>query len=342
MGSDKLIQREIREELEHKMFYKTASFSDATKGRKVKEEKCNLRTEYQRDRDRILHSKSFRRLKHKTQVFISPEGDHFRTRLTHTLEVSQIARTIARALELNEDLVEAMALGHDLGHTPFGHSGEMILNDLNPKGFRHNEQSLRVVDFLETSEKRRGLNLTYEVRDGIINHSGSSTACTLEGKILKYADRIAYINHDIDDAIRAGIINIEDIPEDLIEILGRKNSNRINTMINSLVKESYHRDFIKMDEVIGKATLDLRQFMFDRVYLDKVVKSEDDKIIHLITSLFSYYQKNIDEIPKENLEIYKNTDHTKEDIICDYIAGMTDVYAINLYKSIYIPKGWSK
>lgn len=332
--------REKREQLEHIMLYKNASFSDMSRGRKFEEEKCNLRTDFQRDRDRILHSKAFRRLKHKTQVFISPGGDHFRTRLTHTLEVSQIARTIARALELNEDLIEAMSLGHDLGHTPFGHSGEHVLNELHPNGFRHNEQSLRVVDYLSKGDSKKGLNLTYEVRDGILNHSGDKVAQTLEGKILKFADRIAYINHDIDDAIRVGIISNEELPKNLIEILGYSHSSRIDVMINSIVENSYHKDYIKMDDVVGDATLKLRQFMFERVYLDKVVKSEDDKIKHIIVSLFEYYMKNIDKIPKENLKIYENMEHIKEDIICDYIAGMTDIYVVELYKSLYIPKGW--
>lgn len=336
-----MILREKRENLEHLMLYKNATFSDNIIGRKEAEEKCNIRTEFQRDRDRILHSKSFRRLKHKTQVFISPEKDHFRTRLTHTLEVSQIARTIARALELNEDLVEAMALGHDLGHTPFGHSGEAVLNNLHPKGFKHYEQSLRVVDLLEsTSSKRVGLNLTYEVRDGILNHSGDNEAKTLEGKIIKYADRIAYINHDIDDAIRAGIIKDEDLPKDLIEILGNTHSKRIDTMINSIINESYHTNHIKMDNTVGRATLELRAYMFQNVYLSKVVKSESDKIECLINTLFDYYYKNIDKIPKEKLKIYENIQHTKEDIVCDYIAGMTDIYAVDKWKELYIPKGW--
>lgn len=332
--------REKREKLEHKIFYKTATFADNSLGRINSESKCKTRTDFQRDRDRILHSKSFRRLKHKTQVFISPEKDHFRTRLTHTLEVSQIARTIARALELNEDLVEAMALGHDLGHTPFGHSGEEVLNKLNPKGFKHYEQSIRVVDFLESTEKRQGLNLTREVRDGILNHSGDNEAFTLEGKIIKYADRIAYINHDIDDAIRADIIRDKDLPKELIEILGDSHSNRIDTMINSIIEESYHKDHIKMQDNIQRATLELRAFMFENVYRNKIVKSENDKIEVLLNSLFEYYLKNIDKIPKEQLKIYEKLDHIKEDIVCDYIAGMTDIYAIEKWKELYIPKGW--
>ncbi|CDZ75106.1 Deoxyguanosinetriphosphate triphosphohydrolase-like protein [Peptoniphilus sp. ING2-D1G] len=334
--------RVLREKQEHKMYYKTASFADESKGRCFEEEKCTVRTDFQRDRDRILHSKAFRRLKHKTQVFISPGKDHFRTRLTHTLEVSQIARTIARALELNEDLIEAMSLGHDLGHTPFGHSGEHVLNKLNPRGFRHYEQSLRIVDFLSGRDNKQGLNLTFEVRDGILNHSGENQAHTLEGKILKYADRIAYINHDIDDATSAGIIEKSDLPKDLVKILGDTNSKRINTMINSVVNSSYHKDYVTMESEIEKATLKLREFMFDRVYLNKKVKSEEDKIEHLITELFDYYSEDIFRIPEENLKIYEDVNHTKEDIICDYIAGMTDTFAVKLYKSIFIPVGWSK
>ena len=334
--------RERREKLEHLILWEGATYSDRTLGRKEEEIKCNMRTNFQRDRDRILHSKSFRRLKHKTQVFISPEKDHFRTRLTHTLEVSQIARTIARALELNEDLVEAMALGHDLGHTPFGHSGEFVLNKLHSKGFRHYEQSLRVVDILDSgsSSKRHGLNLTFEVRDGILNHSGDNTAKTLEGKIIKFADRIAYINHDIDDAIRAGIISEKDLPGDLIEILGDTHSKRIDTMINAIVKRSYHNNFIEMEKEVGEATLKLRKYMFQNVYLNKVVKSESDKIECLITTLFDYYYKDLKRIPEEVLNIYKDIEHTKEDIVCDYIAGMTDIYAVEKWKELYIPKGW--
>lgn len=336
-----MIPRKRREELEHLMLYETATFADNSKGRKVLEKDCDIRTCFQRDRDRILHSKAFRRLKHKTQVFISPEGDHFRTRLTHTLEVSQIARTIGRSLELNEDLIEAISLGHDLGHTPFGHSGETILNNLNSKGFKHNEQSLRVVDFLSKSSNRTGLNLTHEVRDGILNHSGDNQASTLEGKIIKYADRIAYINHDIDDAVRAGIIKEESLPKDLTDILGTGASNRINNMINSICKNSYHKNFVKMEPEIEKATLELRQYMFKHVYFDKTVKSEDEKIYHIITALFKYYLNDLKRIPKEHLNLYENIEHTDEDIVTDYIAGMTDIYVVEIYKSLFIPKGWA-
>ena len=310
-------------------------------GRNEREEKCNLRTEFQRDRDRIIHSKSFRRLKHKTQVFISPEGDHFRTRLTHTLEVSQIGRTIARALRLNEDLVEAIALGHDLGHTPFGHSGEAVLNELKKGGFIHGVQSLKVVDFLERSDKRIGLNLTSEVRDGILNHSGSGEAKTLEGKIIKFADRIAYINHDIDDAIRAGIISSDSLPRELTNILGHTSSERINTMIIGIVEKSYGKPIVEMEKEIYEATMELRQYMFKTVYMDSIVKSEEVKIKRLLTELYKYYMEDLSRIPRNHLSLYEGRVHSDEDIVSDYIAGMTDTYAMKQIKNIFIPKGWS-
>lgn len=330
-----------REELEHEMLFDFATFADSTLGRKNIEEKCNLRTEFQRDRDRIIHSKSFRRLKHKTQVFISPEGDHFRTRLTYTLEVSQIARTIARSLRLNEDLVEAIALGHDLGHTPFGHSGETVLNELKESGFIHSEQSLKVVDFLERSDKRIGLNLTEEVRDGILNHSGDGNAKTLEGKIIKFADRIAYINHDIDDAIRAGIISSDSLPKELTKVLGNTSSERINTMINALVTKSYGKPIVEMEEEVYEATMELRKYMFKKVYMDPVVKSEEIKIKRLLGELYKYYEEDLNRIPKNHLDLYDSRVHSDEDIVADYIAGMTDTYAMNQLKNIFIPKGWS-
>ena len=330
-----------REKLEHEMLFDFATFADSTLGRNEREEKCNLRTEFQRDRDRIIHSKSFRRLKHKTQVFISPEGDHFRTRLTHTLEVSQIGRTIARALRLNEDLVEAIALGHDLGHTPFGHSGETVLNELKSDGFIHGEHSLKVVDFLERSDKRIGLNLTEEVRDGILNHSGSGQAKTLEGTIIKFADRIAYINHDIDDAIRAGIISSDSLPKDLTDILGHTSSERINTMIIGIVKKSYGKPIVEMEKEIYEATMELRQYMFKTVYMDPVVKSEEVKIKRLLTELYKYYMEDLRRIPRNHLSLYEGRVHSDEDIVSDYIAGMTDTYAMKQIKNIFIPKGWS-
>lgn len=321
---------------------KFAFLSKNSKGRAIPEEKCNIRTEFQRDRDRIIHSKSFRRLKHKTQVFIAPEGDHFRTRLTHTLEVAQIGRTIARALRLNEDLVEAIALGHDLGHTPFGHTGERVLNELHPNGFNHNHQSIRVIDLLEHSENRVGLNLTYEVREGIIKHSGLELSNTLEGQVVKYADRIAYINHDIDDAIRAHIIKNEDLPIKAIEILGNSHGIRINTMIMDIIINSEDRDAITMSALVGKNTEDLRRFMFENVYLNNKAKSEEGKAEYIIEELYKYYLKNIDNLPKEHLGMYKNIESSKEDIICDYIAGMTDRYVVNVFTNIFIPRPWEK
>ena len=323
------------------MLFEYATFADSSLGRSKEEEKCNLRTDFQRDRDRIIHSKSFRRLKHKTQVFISPEGDHFRTRLTHTLEVSQIGRTIARALRLNEDLVEAIALGHDLGHTPFGHSGEAVLNELKSTGFIHGEQSLKVVDFLERSDTRIGLNLTEEVRDGILNHSGSGNAKTLEGKIIKFADRIAYINHDIDDAIRAGIISSDSLPKELTKVLGNSSSQRINTMINALIDKSYGKPIVEMEDEIYQATMELRQYMFKNVYMDSVVKSEEIKIKRLLTELYKFYMEDLSRIPENHLNLYNDRLHSDEDIVSDYIAGMTDTYAKKQLKNIFIPKGWS-
>ena len=323
------------------MLFEYATFADSSLGRSKEEEKCNLRTDFQRDRDRIIHSKSFRRLKHKTQVFISPEGDHFRTRLTHTLEVSQIGRTIARALRLNEDLVEAIALGHDLGHTPFGHSGEAVLNELKSTGFIHGEQSLKVVDFLERSDTRIGLNLTEEVRDGILNHSGSGNAKTLEGKIIKFADRIAYINHDIDDAIRAGIISSDSLPKELTKVLGNSSSKRINTMINGLIDKSYGKPIVEMEDEVYEATMELRQYMFKNVYMDAVVKSEEVKIKRLLTELYKFYMEDLSRIPENHLNLYNDRSHSDEDIVSDYIAGMTDTYAKKQLKNIFIPKGWS-
>ena len=323
------------------MLFEYATFADSSLGRNKEEEKCNLRTDFQRDRDRIIHSKSFRRLKHKTQVFIFPEGDHFRTRLTHTLEVSQIGRTIARALRLNEDLVEAIALGHDLGHTPFGHSGEAVLNELKSTGFIHGEQSLKVVDFLERSDTRIGLNLTEEVRDGILNHSGSGNAKTLEGKIIKFADRIAYINHDIDDAIRAGIISSDSLPKELTKVLGNSSSQRINTMINGLIDKSYSKPIVEMEDEVYEATMELRQYMFKNVYMDSVVKSEEVKIKRLLTELYKFYMEDLSRIPENHLNLYNDRSHSDEDIVSDYIAGMTDTYAKKQLKNIFIPKGWS-
>ena len=329
------------EELEKSSLSKYATISQNSVGRKELEEKCDIRTEFQRDRDRIIHSKAFRRLKHKTQVFIAPEGDHFRTRLTHTLEVAQIGRTIARALRLNEDLVEAIGLGHDLGHTPFGHTGERILDRLHPGGFKHNEQSLRVVDFLEHKTNRVGLNLTYEVREGIINHSGSNRANTLEGQVIHYADRIAYINHDIDDALRADVIKQGDLPKDCIEILGDSHGKRINNMILDIIRNSMEKGLVSMSKEFEQYTSKLRSFMFTNVYLNEDAKSEEIKAEYIIEELYKYYLKNRNSLPEEHLKMYKDSNDTLlEDIICDYIAGMTDRYVVNCFNNIFIPKPW--
>lgn len=339
-----MIRISIRERIErHESEYLSdkATLSKNTKGRKISEPEAELRTAFQRDRDRIIHSKSFRRLKHKTQVFIAPEQDHYRTRLTHTLEVSQIGRTIARALRLNEDLVEAISLAHDLGHTPFGHSGEEVLNELHPNGFKHYDQSIRIVEFIEQRDKGPGLNLTYEVLDGIRNHSGDNVASTEEGKLIKYADRIAYINHDIDDAIRAGVIELEDIPKDLLEALGYSHSKRIDTLIKDLVYNTLETGKLQMSEEIETAMMELRDFMFKNVYLNPVVKSENGKIENIIISLYDYYSKDIDRIPTHHLDIYKNRSDSKDDIITDYIAGMTDTYVVNEWKEIFEPKKWN-
>lgn len=330
------------ENIEKKILSQYATLSINTKGRKYEEKKCEIRTDFQRDRDRIIHSKSFRRLKHKTQVFIAPEGDHYRTRLTHTLEVSQISRTLARALRLNEDLTEAIALGHDLGHTPFGHTGEKVLNFLHPKGFEHNVQSLRVVDYLEHEGKKIGLNLTFEVRDGILHHTGEELPMTLEGKTVRFADRIAYINHDIDDAIRGNIISDEDLPKDVIDVLGKTHGERINTMIVDIINNSIGKDEISMSKNIGEATEKLRNFMFQRVYLNKDAKSEENKVEYIITQIYRYYLKHSEELPEDKMGIYQNSLNPIEDRVCDYIAGMTDKYILNVFYSIFIPKPWKK
>lgn len=327
--------RQSYESLESQILSPYAALSSMSKGRLKDEVKCEIRTDFQRDRDRIVHSKSFRRLKHKTQVFIAPEGDHYRTRLTHTLEVSQIARTISRALRLNEDLTEAIALGHDLGHTPFGHTGESVLNEICSCGFKHNEQSKRVVERLEGG---KGMNLTHEVRDGILNHCGENVPSTLEGMVVKYADRIAYINHDIDDALRAGIIKNSEIPDDCLIILGYTHSQRINTMITDIVNESYLKPCISMSTVIKDATDRLREFMFQKVYIGSKAKSEEDKAKYIIAGLFNYFKNNSFEMPEE---FQKNLNNDGIDrVVCDYIAGMTDIYAINMFNKLFIPSPW--
>lgn len=329
--------REKQEQTEQEMLSPYATLSSQTRGREKPEVECELRTCFQRDRDRIVHCKAFRRLKDKTQVFLSPKGDHYRTRLTHTLEVAQNARTIARALNLNELLTEAIALGHDLGHTPFGHAGERTLNELNPEGFRHNLQSVRVVECLE--KNGQGLNLTWEVREGMKNHSTHSISATLEGKIVRLADKIAYINHDIDDSIRAGVMKESDLPAEYTDVLGHTVRERINNIIRDIVKHSEEKDDILMSEEVHTAMFGLRRFMFDHVYFNPQTKKEEKKVHHIIEPLFSYYLHHIDLLPDVSRERIGRTE-SKEQAVCDYIAGMTDHFAIETYKEIFIPKFW--
>lgn len=282
-----------------------------------------------------MYSKAFRRLKHKTQVFLSPEGDHYRTRLTHTLEVSQIARTIAKSLRLNEDLTEAIALGHDLGHTPFGHAGERVLNEICPHGFKHNEQSLRVVDVLE---KDNGLNLTWEVRDGILNHTGNTIPSTLEGQIIRYADRIAYINHDIDDAIRGGIISEDSLPKECVKVLGNTSGRRINNMIVDIIANSKDRNTIKMSSEFQEAMDELREFMFDNVYIGSKAKKDEMKAQNIIKELYNYLKKRPEFLSEEAAKMLQHSDIDR--VVCDYIAGMTDRYAVKKFHEIFIPESW--
>ncbi|MDO4563629.1 MAG: deoxyguanosinetriphosphate triphosphohydrolase [Clostridia bacterium] len=325
--------RERIEQTEYKMLSPYATKSRDSRGTVSFREKCALRTDFQRDRDRVIHSKAFRRLKHKTQVFITPEGDHYRTRLTHTLEVSQIGRTIARSLMLNEDLTEAIALAHDLGHTPFGHAGEAALNALSPRGFRHNEQSLRVVDVLEE------LNLTHEVRDGIVAHTGDAKPNTPEAAVIKFADKIAYINHDIDDAMRAKILLPHSIPKRLIEVLGEKHGDRINTMVHNVVENS-EDGVVKMSAEVLEATLELRQFMFDNVYVDSKAKTEEKKVLGIMEGLYGSFMKNPHLLPAPSQALLQK--HSLEETVCDYVAGMTDRFAIYMYNELFVPKSWHK
>ncbi|MCQ2436113.1 MAG: deoxyguanosinetriphosphate triphosphohydrolase [Clostridia bacterium] len=322
-------------EREEKFLSEFALKSKDTKGRQTYVEPDGLRTEFQRDRDRITHCKSFRRLMHKTQVFLSPEDEHYRTRLTHTIEVTQIARTIARGLSLNEDLTEAAALGHDLGHTPFGHAGEMVLQQCFSPDFTHYRQSLRVVDKLESGG--RGLNLTYEVRDGILNHTGKCMASTLEGVIVKFADRIAYINHDIDDAVRGGVIVPDDIPRELRTVLGESHSRRIATMVSSVISSSLGKNEIVMDDEVNDATMKLREFLNERVYHNSTAKSEEERAKQLLMMLYEYFVKHPDELPAEYAE---NEEDSVERRVCDYIAGMTDRFAITTFERLFVPKVW--
>ncbi len=326
--------REFTERSEHLILRENAAFSDSSAGRARPEKECDLRTCYQRDRDRVVHSRSFRRLKHKTQVFLSPEGDHYRTRLTHTIEVTQIARTIARALRLNEDLTEAIAMAHDLGHTPFGHAGERALNDCLEGGFRHYEQSVRVVDKIE--KHGEGLNLTYEVRNGILCHTHGAWADTLEGRIVRLSDRIAYINHDIDDAQRAGILTEADIPLDIRESLGFSKSSRINTLVMSVVRASGNT--VGIEPEIEAKYNQLHDFLFENVYTNPKAKSEESKVGDMIYRLFSYYVKHSDKIPDDYSFILEN--EGVERAAADHIAGMTDRYAEWVFEDLFIPHSW--
>lgn len=347
--------RETFENNEKKFLSRFATLSSHSKGRVVNEPECEIRTCFQRDRDRIIHCKSFRRLKHKTQVFFNPEGDHYRDRLTHTLEVSQISRTIAKALFLNEELTEAIALGHDLGHTPFGHAGEKVLDEITKEklgqkqNFLHNEQSIRVVTEIE--KNGRGLNLTYEVLDGIKNHSGEFIPQTLEGKIVRLSDKIAYINHDIDDALRAGIFSENDLPAREISVLGRTHRERINTIVFDIVNRSTDREDIIISSEISDSLFSLRDFLFDNLYLRSPVKIEERKTEKILRELFEYYIDNFDSFMKDyNLKNninFQNTDSpdsidftTRVILIRDYIANMTDRFALNKFTEIFIPEKW--
>ncbi len=332
----------VREQLElreHRVLNPLASFSDRSKGRPRFEEprEEDVRTCYQRDIDRIVHSKSFRRLMHKTQVFLHPEGDHYRTRMTHTLEVTRIARTITQALGLNDDLAEAIAMGHDLGHTPFGHAGEVALSKCMGKPFRHNEQSLRVVDVLEKGGQ--GLNLTFEVRDGILHHTGDPWPATLEGIAVRRSDQIAYVNHDIDDAIRAGILTDEDIPKEITDILGHSHRDRVNSLVCDCIRTSAEAGTVMLSAKVDRALKDLRSFMFERVYRNPVAKGEESKAKELLQRLFEYYMTHPEALPADFQP--QLSFEGMERIVCDYIAGMTDNYAVDKYTQIFIPMDWN-
>lgn len=329
--------RESLEALEEQILSPYASFSSRTRGRDRTEPLCDIRPEYQRDRDRILHCKAFRRMKHKTQVFLAPEGDHYRTRLTHTLEVSQIARTIAKSLRLNESLTEAIALGHDLGHTPFGHSGEYILNQICEDGFTHYEQSVRIVEVLE--KDGRGLNLTWEVRDGILNHRTAGHPSTLEGAIVRLSDKIAYINHDIDDAIRAHMFAEEELPKEYTDVLGNSVRERLNRMIRDLILNSMDQPQIAMSPDMEEAMKGLRQWMFEHVYRNDIPKAEEGKAQEMIARLYEYYMKHVDQLPMEYILLMVNGEK-KSQVVCDYIAGMSDIYAIDQFEELFVPKRW--
>ncbi|GAA6269089.1 MAG: deoxyguanosinetriphosphate triphosphohydrolase [Clostridiales bacterium] len=330
--------RESLENLERETLSPYASLSAETRGRERKEPLCDIRPEYQRDRDRILHCKAFRRLKHKTQVFLAPEGDHYRTRLTHTLEVAQIARTIAKSLRLNESLTEAIAMGHDLGHTPFGHSGEYILNQICEDGFTHYEQSVRIVEILEKDGK--GLNLTWEVKDGILNHRTAGRPSTLEGAIVRLSDKIAYINHDIDDAIRARMFVEEELPAGYTDVLGHSVRERLNRMIHDIIRNSMDKPQILMSTGMEEAMKGLRQWMFEHVYKNDIPKAEESKAQEMIARLYEYYMKHVDQLPMEYVLLMVNGEK-KSRVVCDYIAGMSDIYAIDQFEALFVPKRWN-
>ncbi len=330
--------REQLEERETQILSKYATLSKDSKGRERNEKPCDIRPCFQRDRDRILYSKSFRRLKDKTQVFLSPDGDHYRTRMTHTLEVSQNARTIAKALRLNEDLTEAIALGHDLGHTPFGHAGERALNDVCPLGFKHNEQSLRIVEKLENYGN--GLNLTWEVRDGIINHEMELRAATLEGRVVRLSDKIAYMHHDMDDALRGGILVESDVPSKLAKVIGYTNREWIDSFIHDIISNSMDQDDIKMSPEVENAFHELRKFMFERVYTNPIAKGQEGKVEDMIKILYQYYVDHIDKLP-DYLKRMMDQGTEKERAVCDYVSSMTDRYAVAVFEEIYIPRSWN-
>ncbi len=325
------------EEKEYQNLSPYAAHSRESRGREKEEPECDIRTVYQRDRDRIIHSKAFRRLKDKTQVFLAAQGDHYRTRLTHTLEVSQTARTIAKALELNEDLVEAIALGHDLGHTPFGHAGEAALNEICPYGFAHYKQSVRVVEQLE--KNGNGLNLSWEVRDGILNHRTAGNPHTLEGQVVRLCDKISYIHHDMDDAERAGIFSEDNIPITLRVVLGESCRERLNTLIHDIVKNSYGKPYVSMSPDIQEAMMLLRKLMFENVYQNPVAKKEEDKAKKMLQAMYLYYMENPDTMSEEYCQLIARGE-MKERVVCDYISGMTDQYSMAKYKELFIPAGW--
>ena len=329
--------REQTQRREDSLLSPFACRSAQSRGRARQEKECDIRTPFQRDIDRIVYSKAFRRLKHKTQVFLQPEGDHYRTRMTHTLEVSRIARTIARALDLNEDLTEAIALGHDLGHTPFGHAGERMLAQLMPEGFAHYQQSVRVVDRLE--KNGQGLNLTWEVRNGILCHTKGTPAATLEGQVVRLVDHIAYINHDIEDALRGGVIFPMDIPLEVSNVLGFTHGDRINTLVQDAITASQGQDHIVQSHPVEEAMLALKDFMFASVYTNPLAKGEEGKAQNMLQALFQYYQGNPDELPSDfqTIRLEDGVDRA----VCDYIAGMTDPFAVEKYKELFIPKGWT-